>query len=138
MAIATATAIAAAGAAATVGGAILDSKSRGDASDAQAAQNAEKQAFIKEQAALARQDILPLYQNAQDIYSQAVPSQLNAFQDGNYAAQQALLGGTQGPVRINADASFLGDQSIQDILSPAPQQNFGSYRDVFRNFGGFR
>ena len=109
MAVATAAAIIGAGAA--VAGVLSDRKSASDAIKSQEDQKARNEAFIREQAAAAREDILPLFgaaqearelgaQGALDIFGQTIPQQAQLFQGGNVAAQQALLGGL--PQQISA------------------------------------
>lgn len=71
---------------------------------AQKDQNATNEAFIREQAAKAREDILPQFglaqearqqgaQAALDVFGQTIPQQAGVFQAGNVGAQQALLAG---------------------------------------------
>jgi len=97
-----ATAIAAS---AVVGGAVAN-KSAGDALDAQEDQNAANQAFIREQAAQAREDAVPLFDSAQrnreigaqgafDTQGLSTRQQIDTTGRGNYFAQEALLGGQQ-------------------------------------------
>lgn len=74
------------------------------AQKAQTRANAKAAEFVKEQAALARGDILNLFptadinrtlgfQAALDVIGETTPQQLGAFQQGNVGAQQALLSG---------------------------------------------
>tara|TARA_R110002096_G_scaffold315227_2_gene509446 strand:+ start:7979 stop:8611 length:633 start_codon:yes stop_codon:yes gene_type:complete len=94
------------------------------AADAQAAQNAADKAFLAKQGKQARSDVLPLFGQAQeqralssqqglDVLGGALPSQLNAFQQGNLQAQQALLGGDFTPSIIPTDTSFIPQQLAQ-------------------------
>lgn len=99
--------------------------------------NKRAQQFIEEKAAEARADALALFpgfeqnvqagaQGALDIFGQAVPQQLGAFQTGNVGAQQALLAGL--PQIQNAilgrpvDLSGLQAQQLPVDLGFAQQQ----------------
>ena len=101
MAVATAIGI---GTVATVGAAISDRKSAGDALDAQTAQNARNEAFIAKQAQQARKDLIPLFnaaqnnlrlgaQSALDVFGQTLPRQQNVFRAGNIEAQKQIIAG---------------------------------------------
>ena len=125
------------GLASSLWGANQDRKAANKAIKAQKSQNKANQAFIREQAAKARQDILPLFgdasenrllgsQAALDIFGQAVPQQINAFQQGNIGAQQSLLAGLpqiqNAILGMPVDYSALSAQSIQPDLSMFNQQ----------------
>lgn len=125
------------GAAAAVGGVISSNKNAGKAADAQGKQNKRNEAFIREQAAKARKDILPLFGAGQDarstgaqaalnIFGQSIPQQASQFQRGNVGAQQALLAGLpqvqNALLGLPTDLSGLQPQQIQFDNSFAQQQ----------------
>lgn len=93
-----------AGAVASGGAAILDSRSQKNAVKSAERQKAASQAYIEKQIAQARQDIFKLFPEAQksrqqglnaglSLFNQAYPQMQNTFQQGNVQAQQALIGG---------------------------------------------
>jgi len=101
MAVTTAAVI---GAGAAVAGAVSARKSAKEGIKAQEDQNAANQLFIREQAEIARADVIPLFdaaaqnriqgfQGALDIFGQTIPQQLQTFQQGNVGAQETLLAG---------------------------------------------
>ena len=122
MAIATATALAAAGTAATLYAANRDAKSakqatqagrdRSEANLALAREQAEaSRAFIEKSIAQGRTDLLKLFPAAQesrragiqaglDIFNQTIPQQVGAFEQGNLQAQRTVAGAL--PNRIAA------------------------------------
>lgn len=93
-----------AGAVASGGAAILDSKSQRDSVKSAERQKAASQAYIDKAIKDARSDIFKLYPAAQqsrqqglqsglDLFRQAYPAMTQAFQGGNVAAQNQLLAG---------------------------------------------
>ena len=116
---------------------------------AQAAENAAARQFFAKQAEQARGDIIPLFgqgqeqralssQQALDVFGGALPSQLDVFQRGNVAAQQALLGGQFTPQQLSVNTGFIPQTlaqpqlNIQDLLqqSQAQTQTQGFDRDI--------
>lgn len=104
MAIATATALAAAATVAGVAASRQDRKSAEKNVESAERQKSESEAFIKQARDQARGDIFKLFPSAQesrekgiqasfDLFNQAIPAQLDVFGRGNIAAQQALLQG---------------------------------------------
>lgn len=114
--------------------------------------NAATQRFIEQQAGQARADVSSLFPGAQqvqaqgaqgalDVIGQGIPAQLQAFQQGNVGAQQALqttlpqfqaaiLGqpvdfSAFQPVDLGFDASFL-----QGLQAPQIQQPQGSLANI--------
>lgn len=99
------------GAAVGIGSALLgawgankDRKSQQKALELAQRQRAESMKFIQDQMAQSRSDLFRLFPQAQEsrnaamlaglnLYGQAFPEQLNAFQGGNVMAQQSLLAG---------------------------------------------
>jgi hypothetical protein len=82
---------------------VFGDQGRGAAA-AQSAENLAQREFTAKLAELARADVLPLFQSAQDargganqaaldVFGGAIPQQLQTFQGGNVGAQEALLGG---------------------------------------------
>lgn len=103
MAVATSTALLA-GAAATGGAALLDSRNQRKSIKSMEDQKAASQAFIERNTKQARGDIFKLFDSAQDsrqqglqagfdLFRQSVPVQLNTFRQGNMAAQAQLARG---------------------------------------------
>ncbi len=96
-------------------------------------QNEAAREFIERQSGQARRDALNLFpsseenrnlgiQAALDLLGGTIPQQLKAFQDGNAAAQAAILGGNPQITRPNTDTSFARQSlpqftSIADALS---------------------
>jgi|GEM_PF-2135995 len=89
-----------------IGGAVSDYNSRGDALDAQEDQNAAETQFIKEQAAQARKDAVPLFgaaqqnrelgvQGALDTQGLSTRQQIDTTARGNFFAQEAMLAGQE-------------------------------------------
>lgn len=115
-----------AGAGATLLGGISDSKSAKNANKTALKQREASEKFIKEQIAQARSDIFKLFPSAQDsrmkgleaglnLYGQAYPQMMNAFQGGNVAAQNTLLQGlpqVQNAIMGNA-VNLSGLQPLQ-------------------------
>jgi len=119
---------------------VVQSVFGGSDDSAQKAQTrANKQAaeLIAEKAAEARTDVLALFpgfeqnvqagaQGALDIFGQAVPQQLGAFQAGNVGAQQTLLAGLpqiqNAILGRNVDLSGLQAQQLPVDLGFAQQQ----------------
>lgn len=128
------------GVGASLFGANQDRKASDRALREQRRQNESNEAFIREQAGKARQDILPLFDNAAqnrilgsqaalDIFGQSLPAQAQAFQQGNVGAQQSLLAGLPQvqnailgnpvdlsglqPQQLNVDTSFMQQQLPQ-------------------------
>lgn len=96
------------------------------AAESQSAQNLADREFIAQQAALARADVAPLFQQAQgarfagsqgalDVLGGSLPSQLDVFQGGNFAAQNALLGGNFTPQTLATNLDFIPTQLPQSI-----------------------
>ena len=141
------TALAIIGGVTAIGSAISDRKSAGDAVDAQAEQNAKNEAFIREQAAKAREDIIPLFQAAQgniaaggqaalDVFSQTIPRQLNQLTAGSFAAQNQLIKGL--PQIQNAILGLPTDLSALKPIRLGPDQSFASQQlpDFATGLGG--
>lgn len=137
------------GAAALGGGASLyaankDRKAAEKSVDKQTQQRQKSLEFIERMQNQARDDIFELYPSAQesrqagiesglDLYSQALPTQMDAFQQGNVGAQQALTQGNQQvqnailgnpvdmsqmqPQRIDPQ----GIQGLTDVQAPQTQ-----------------
>ena len=156
-----ATTAAVVGAVGAVGSAV-SSRNQGKAAlKQQEDQNQQNTQFIKEQAAKARQDVIPLFDAAQqarlsgaqgalDVFGQSVPAQLSAFQQGNQQAQAALLAGlpqvqnailglptqtTGFPVQGNVATPELVQNALAGInLGGAAQPGAGgSISDVLNN-----
>ena len=116
------------------------------AQDNQIAANAAAQRFIEQQAGQARQDVIGLSagsegnrdlatQAALNIFGQTIPQQINAFQGGNFGAQQAILGGLPQiqnallglpvdfnalqPTMLDVDTSFAQQQLPEFLRSGA-------------------
>lgn len=106
MAVVTSAVIGGLGVAASVSAASKDRKAAKNAVKSQERQNASNKDFIGDQAAKAREDIIPRFEAAQQarlqgaqtalgIFGEALPQQAQLFQQGNVAAQQLLGGGSQ-------------------------------------------
>ena len=110
----------------------------------QMAANEASTGYIKEQAGLAREDLMNFapgaeanrnmgYQGALDIYGQTIPQQFSAFQQGNVGAQNTLLAGM--PQMQNAilgmpvDYSQFQPQSI-DYNTDWAQQQLPQYSTI--------
>jgi len=108
-----------------------------DAAKAQKKQNRENMQFIRDQGQKARQDVLPLFDAAQqnrnlgqqaafDVFGSAIPEQGRMLNLGNYQAQSTLLAGL--PQQNNAilgmpiDYSQLQAQQLNPDYSWAQQQ----------------
>lgn len=99
---------------------------------AQSSANAATQQYIEQQTAQARQDVLGMqpgidqtrqagFQQALDVFGQAIPEQQRLYEQGNIQAQQALLSGQ--PDFANA---ILGLGTGMNAFAPqsmAPQQS---------------
>lgn len=99
------------------------------AQEQQSRENQQAREFIEQQVTQARGDVLPLFdasaqarqqgaQGALSVLGGAIPSQLDVFQRGNLAAQQAILGGQFTPQMLGVDLGFLQGAPAQ----PLPQQ----------------
>ncbi len=134
MAVTTAAVI---GAGAAVKGAYDSNKNQKAAVSAQKDQLASNEAFIKEQAAKARADTLPLFDAAQqnrmlggqaalDIFGAAVPQQASLFQQGNVGAQQMLGQGAQqfqnAILGMPVDYSYMQPQQFETDFSFMPTE----------------
>lgn len=138
MAVATSTAMLL-GAGATVGAAAIDAKSAKNSVKSAERQRAESQAFIEKNIQQARGDLFRLFPQAQesrragaqaglDLFSQSIPAQMNAFQDGNVAAQNTLIQGLPqvqnallgNRVTLNQQPVRLGDYGV-GLAGNAPQ-----------------
>lgn len=143
MAVTTAAVI---GGVAAIGAVASDKQHSDDAAKAQAATNVSNEQFIREQAEVARADVLPLFagaaesralgnQAALDVFGQSAPAQIDAFQSGNVGAQETLIAGLPQiqnallglptdlsglqPQRLNVDQSFLQQTLPQSAQPPA-------------------
>jgi len=142
--------------------AIFGGGTTGASEQSQAAQisaNAATERFIREQSGQARQDVLNLFPQAQqvgaqgfqgalDVISGGIPQQLGAFQQGNVGAQQitsqtlpqiqnAILGlpvnqGVFTPQEITTDLSFLSGLTVPTV-QPA---DLPTFQQPGFNFGG--
>jgi len=134
---------------------VLKSIFGGKDTSAQSAQidaNRRAEQFIKQSGQQARSDALGLFpgadinrnlgfQSALDVFGQTIPGQIDAFQQGNFGAQQQLLAGlplqnnailglptdlsTLQPQRINVDTGFAQQQLPQFITTPELLQQPG-------------
>ena len=126
------------GAGATVYGASKDSKSQKNALKQQEAQRAASQAYIEKQISQARSDIFKLFPSAQEsrqkgldaglqLYKQAYPAMMNTFQQGNVAAQQAVIAGLpqmqNALIKGRVDMSAFNPVSIQQPQGLTLPQN---------------
>lgn len=106
------------------------------ASAAQAEENALNRKFLTEQAELGRQEAIPLFEASQqgqrlaaqqglDLFGRSIPAQLQAFQQGNVAAQGVLQAGSRqfenALLGLPVDRSFLDPQSLN--IDPSFLQN---------------
>lgn len=119
-----------------------DRKSAEKSVEKQTAQRDKSLEFIERMQNQARDDIFELYPSAQesrqagiesglDLYSQALPTQMDAFQQGNVGAQQALTQGNQqvqnailgNPVDMSQmQPQRIDPQGIQGLMNvQAPQ-----------------
>lgn len=110
------------------------------------AENQRRQQFIEEQAGLARGDVLGLIGGG-------LPSQIDVFQSGNVAAQEALLAGLPQfqaailgqptdlsalqPRRLDVDLGFLPAQQQQTALGSIGLVDTPVVPPFNFNFGGF-
>ena len=143
MAVATSTALLAAGAAAGGAAAINDRKTAKDSIRSAERQRDMSEAFIREQLAQGREDAFRLFSDAQnsrragigaglDLVRQNFPQQLNAFQQGNMGAQQQLINALPqiqnailgAPIDLNLQPVGIGGELIiPDLPAPVPITN---------------
>jgi hypothetical protein len=129
------------GLAAAALGSVIGGKLASDSADktleSQEDQLASNQAFIKEQAAKSRADVLPRFDAAQqnrdqgfqgalDVFGQTLPQQADVFQQGNMGAQQALMSGQQqfqnAIMGLPVDYGFMQPQALDYNMDWAQQQ----------------
>lgn len=111
-----------------VGSSVVSSRAQDKATRAQTGAAERGQDILREQAAVAREDLLNLFPQAQqsltqgfqgalDIFGQTLPAQQQAFQGGNVGAQQQILAGL--PLQ---QAAILGGNVDLSQLQPFQQQ----------------
>ena len=146
--------------AAVVGGSIVSgiigAKGAKDAAGAQIDAAKEGQALITEAADKAKAEVIPIFRQARrdaqagfeaglGVVKEAVPAQIDAFQQGNVGAQETLLAGFQPfqqallglqpdlsgiqPLQINADTSFL-DKEL--AVSPPPSEQALGFQSLMQ------
>jgi hypothetical protein len=77
------------------------------------------------------------FQGAADLFSQAIPAQMDAFQQGNIGAQQAILAGLPQMQNAilggNVDLSGLQPFRVQNTPIGMFQQNVPGLEEMYRN-----
>lgn len=122
-----------------------DRKSAKESVKSQERQREESQQFIKDQVEQARGDLFRLFPQAQesrrlgaqaglDLFGEVIPQQLQAFQGGNVAAQEALIQGLPQfqnailgqPTNLNFQPVQLGGELNVPNLPPGINLNAAS------------